>query len=159
MWIQALAPLVVVAAFGLLLRGVYLGRSSRDPVRPVTGRAVLWMAFWLALIPSLLLIVVPIYSGVSEVMVTRDGGSVSTSGRATFLEINGLWSILLLAVPVVITSAGLAAGASSHRRFVVWGGAALLTLFVFLGAWTIGLAYLPSAAGLWIAAFATPAST
>src|SRR5687767_7280827 len=71
MWIQLLAPLVMLAAVGLLVQGIYLGRQSKPTATQVgADRIARWVAFGLALIPSLLLLVVPVYSGLREVANT-----------------------------------------------------------------------------------------
>jgi len=157
MWIQLLFPLVLIAAVGVLLRGIVIGRQPGGAGVPsVRERVALRAAFLLALVSSLLLLVVPTYSGLSESASATGGARVTTMMRGTLLQANGLWVLVPLSLPVVLTAAGLAARSSAQRRSVIGSAAALLTAFVLLAAFSIGLAYLPSAAALWLAALSAP---
>jgi hypothetical protein len=157
MWIQLLFPLVLIAAVGLLLRGIVIGRQPNGAEVPsVRERVALRVAFLLALAPALLLLVVPTYSGLSESASASGGAPVTTTMRGTLLQANGLWALVPLSLPVVLTAAGLAARSSAQRRSVIRTAAALLTVFVVLGALSVGPVYLPAAAALWIAALSTP---
>lgn len=157
MWIQLLFPLVLIAPVGLLLRGIVIGRQPGGAEVPsVRERVALRVAFLLALVPSLMLLLVPTYAGLSESASSMSGVPITTMMRGTLLQANGLWVLVPLSLPVVLTAAGLAARSAAQRRSVIGPAAALLTVFVFLAAFSIGLAYLPSAAALWVSALSTP---
>ena len=157
MWIQLLFPLVLTAAGGLLLRGIVIGRQPGGAeVRSVKERVALWLAFLLAVAPSLLLLVVPTSSGLSESASASGGAPVTATIRGTLLQASGLWALVPLSLPVILTVAGLAVRSSVGRRTVLLSAAALLSLFVFLTALSLGMVYLPSAAALWVAALSAP---
>ena len=155
MWIQLLFPLIVVGAVGLLFYAAWAGRRPGAEVIASRERFALRIAFALALVPSLLLLVVPVYSGLSE--RTTTGGVRTTSWTSgTMLQANGSWILVVLLVPVALTAAGLAVRAAPQRRTVARIGATLLTVFVLLAIFTVGFFYLPAAVALWMAAFGTP---
>ena len=158
MWIQLLFPLILACAAGLLFYAVWAGRRQGAEAIASRGRFALRTAFALALIPSLLLLVVPVYSGLSE-RATASGGTGTVSEiRGTLIQSEGIWVLVVLLLPIALTAAGLAARAAPQRRTVIRIGAALLTVFVVLGSFTVGLLYLPAAVALWIAAFVTPSA-
>ena len=100
--------------------------------------ASLWLAFW----PTF-------YQGVEAKPDSQ--GTVRTS--ASLIEVNGYWVALLLLIPVALAVAGLlAARAVDYRRskgkLAVWAPAAMSLLFCFVGLFSIGLLYIPSAGAL-----------
>ena len=153
MWIQFVFPLLVVAAAGLLVRAIVIGREAVSAeFHTVRERIALRAAFALALIPSAVLLVVPVYAALTESETTSSGSPASSMSRGTLIQANGLWVLAVLFLPVVLTAAGLAARASTQRRSVIRAGALLLTAFVVLAGFSVGLLYLPSAVALWVAA-------
>jgi len=92
------------------------------------------VSFSLALAASILLLVLPVYSSV------RDG----RHGSATLIEVNGLGILVPLSVPVFIALLPLVFPKLAVRicaTIVIWG-------FAFLGGFSIGLFYIPSALAL-----------
>ncbi|MDP1860073.1 MAG: hypothetical protein Q8K82_15465 [Gemmatimonadaceae bacterium] len=154
MWIQILFPLLVVAAAALLIRALVVERLAVETrARTVVERVALATAVALALLPSLVLFIVPIYAGYTE-HVTESGGLIgaSTAG-STLVQANGLRAVLPLVLPLVLTVTPLVLRASRFRRSITRVAAVLLTVFVVLGSFSIGLLYLPSAVALWVAAW------
>lgn len=104
--------------------------------------ATLWLALW----PCA-------YSGVSTTpTVPGEGGApVELRTCASLIQVNGAWVLALLFVPVVIGGAGYLA-ARMQRRGLVWGAMGLLLAFCLVGAFSIGIYYMPSVAALAVAA-------
>jgi hypothetical protein len=105
-------------------------------------------AFALAIAGSVGFLLLPVYTSTGNGPTTHD----------TLVEVNGSDTLILLAIPVVLTAVPLLA--PQHRR-AIGACAFLLTAFAILGSWTIGLAYLPSALLLgvaWAAARGRPGS-
>ena len=153
MWIQFLFPFLIVAAAVLLIRALVIKRRPAEVRAPtVRERVALATAVALALLPSLVLLVVPVYAGFAD-RVSADGVHMGTSAaRSTLVETIGLWALLPLVLPFAITATPLAVRASRHGRSTTRVAAVLLTVFVVLGSFSIGLLYLPSAVALWVAA-------
>ena len=86
----------------------------------------------------------PVYSG--------SGGDT-----ATLIEVNGLWSALLLVIPVALTAVTLIATlpTPAHPRIMLalrWASFALLLAFCAVSILSIGIFYLPAAVATLIAA-------
>ncbi len=85
----------------------------------------------------------------------RGSGSGGEPGTAfcsgSLLEGNGSWVLFLLAIPVAVALGGLVA-AMGDRRAIIWIFAVTLVVCVFLGAFSIGIYYVPSALALIVAA-------
>ena len=127
--------------------------NRRDAV--VISTVVAHVLTWVA---ALLLVVVPVYQGVSTTAVTPGGvASESTRVTATFIEVNGLGVLTLLLAPVVLTALALMAVLTIHvrlamRRVLLWVAAVLLLGFGAVGIFSIGLFYLPAAVALVVSA-------
>ena len=87
------------------------------------------------------------------------GPAYSGSGgdTATLIEVNGLWSALLLVIPVALTAVTLIATLpnSPHPRIMLtlrWASFALLLAFCAVSILSIGIFYLPAAIATLIAA-------
>ena len=153
MWIQFLFSLLIVTAAALLIRALVIERRVIEArALTVLEHIALATAVALALLPSLALIVVPVYTGFAE-RVAENGGHVGTSAASgTLMETNGPWALLPVVLPFAITAMPLTVRASRHRRSITRVAAVLLTVFVVQGSFSIGLLYLPSAVALWVAA-------
>ena len=84
-------------------------------------------------------------------------GPVYSPSRATLIEVNGLWSALLLVIPIALTAVTLIATLPNATRphlmlTLRWASFALLILFCIIGALSIGIFYLPAAIATLIAA-------
>lgn len=104
--------------------------------------ATLFFLFW------------PIYTGVS--VSPGESGTSSVSGK-TLIEVNGLWSALLLVIPVALTAVILIAslpGALRPRLMLTlrWASFALLLAFCAVSILSIGIFYLPAAIATLVAA-------
>jgi hypothetical protein len=97
--------------------------------------------FWLVLQPC------------AYVGVTETGGPIPTTERvcASLLAVNGWWVLGLLSVPVALTTIGLLA-AIRRISWLVWGIAAVLLGFCVIGAFSVGLYYMPSVVALVVTA-------
>jgi len=89
--------------------------------------------------------------------------SVSSSGteeqhRLSLLQMNGWRILLVLGIPVVFAAIPVAFRRSGHTRTLCVAAAVLLCTYCILGALSIGIYYVPSAA-LMIAAAATTRNT
>lgn len=124
--------------------------------------AMLWLALW----PNL-------YQGVSvtSVVVAPDSEALSSTGpiretafesssrqtrtTASLVEANGLWVISLLLFPVALAAIGLLSAVMRRTaqtsgiwylwRTSGWASAVLLVVFCVVGAFSIGVFFLPSA--------------
>lgn len=112
------------------------------------SRFLRWVAFVASLTAVGLLLVVPFYSGVT-VHQSAGGPAIQETGSATLIEGNGLGALLVLAVPVVAASNALIPWRARYRRWFDVAGALVATMFSILGAFTVGLYFLPTAAALW----------
>jgi hypothetical protein len=109
----------------------------------------------LALCASVALLVLPIYARTTESAVTDATGEVthtSTSSNETLLQGEGVGSIAILLLPVVIAAVPVVL--KNDTRIRVWRTitAILLLLIVPIGYFTVGGFYLPSAVAMLIAA-------
>jgi hypothetical protein len=99
----------------------------------------LWLAFG------------PVYQGVEATPVGPDGtGGEVTRFSQSLVAANGLWVLMLLAIPVALTALGLLVvfkwnGGRAGNRLALWGLAIALLVCCGLGLFSIGLFYLPAA--------------
>ena len=116
--------------------------------------AWLWIAFW----PHS-------YQGVSATPVQVDelGNVIGTAEQevvrhsASFVEVNGIWPVLALFIPVVLTGLALIAllnweGRSPSRVLTIVGLAFVLLAFCVLGYLSFGVMYLPASLALIVSA-------
>ena len=95
-----------------------------------------------ALGASVMLVVIPVYSGTE--IDPSTGQQIQTT--ATLIQVNGKGVLFALSIPVVIAAAGWLAILYVRRPKVllVWGTAFLLTAFVFVTGFSIGMFYVPA---------------
>ncbi len=116
--------------------------------------AFLWLTFW----PHS-------YQGVSAtpVQVDERGNPVGVMEMgvervsASFIEVNGVWALLPLFIPVALTGLALMAllawsEGGVQRRILLWILTAILLGFCVLGYLSIGIMYVPAAIVLTVAA-------
>lgn len=134
--------------------------SSPAVIAASAAHALAWAAWlWVALWPHS-------YQGVSATPVQVDelGNVIGTVERevvrhsASFVAVNGLWPLLALFIPVVLTGLALMAlltwpGKSPGRVLVIGGLALALLAFCVLGYLSFGVMYLPASLGLIVATF------
>ena len=129
--------------------------ASATVAHALAWAAFLWMAFW----PHA-------YQGVSATAVQVDelgnriGPAESEVVRysASFVEVNGIWALLPLFLPVALTGVALMAlltwqGRSAGRVLIIAGLTLALLVFCFLGYLSLGIMYLPAALALIASAF------
>ena len=109
------------------------------------------LAFLLSMAATIYLLNAPLYQ-----TVHIENGGQPIQGTATLVEANGTWVVnqlvgvtLVSGVPLV-----LALRRSALQRLVTWVSALLLMGYSIAGSMTIGLAFMPSAILLLIAAIA-----
>ena len=110
--------------------------------------ATLFFLFW------------PIYSGVSVSAGPSENSTSSVSSK-TLIEVNGLWSALLIVLPIIVTAIGLIAtlpGTARPRIMLTlrWASFTFMLLFCVAGIYSIGIFYLPAAIGALVAAIVGP---
>jgi hypothetical protein len=107
----------------------------------VAVAATLWLVLW----PCS-------YVGVTATPAGPEGtGARGERVCASLIEVNGWWVLGLLSVPVILSVLGFLA-ARGRIRGLVWGIAVVLLAFCILGAFSVGLYYLPSVVALVVAA-------
>ena len=125
-----------------------LGIVSATNVSAWTAHALAWAAgVWLTFGPA--------YVGVSVTPVLRGDGSGSEATRytATLIEVNGLYVILWLLVPVVLTGIALLAvqltnNSQARRKILLWGLVVALLGLCSVTILSVGVFYLPAALAL-----------
>lgn len=126
-------------------------------ISAAVSHALAWAAFlWTVLDPCA-------YRGVSSTPVTVDGldrGQTEVVHHCAFYsEINGLWAIVPMFVPVILTGLALITlliwkGPRLGAALILGGLAIVLLAFCVLGYLSYGIMYSPSALALIIAAIA-----
>lgn len=108
-----------------------------------------WVALMAALGASIMLLIIPIYEGVTTPAVNVITGEVTGESHkisATLVQMNG-WDVLIpLSIPPVLAAVGLLAMLRTKRwrRLLVWMLAFLLAVFVFITGFSIGTFYVPA---------------
>jgi hypothetical protein len=122
-----------------------------DERRPWTAPQVMAaVAVVLAVAGAVWLIVWPCaYSGVTAISSVDGVEESRTTICRSFLDVNDASVLLILLVPVVLAAAGFV-GARTGRRGVFMAAAVLLLLFCFLGSFSVGLWFIPSAIAMLI---------
>jgi hypothetical protein len=105
---------------------------------------------------------VPVYSGVGESASSTFSGVRRVAISPSLVGVNGLWVLIPVAVPVVLT---VLVWIALHRKcsrgskqagVIAWSMVVLLCAFCVVGAFSIGVAIAPVATLLGYAAFRTP---
>jgi hypothetical protein len=109
------------------------------------------LAFLACTAATIYLLNAPFYRTVTE------SAEQSIQGTATLVEANGTWVINQLLLVTLVSGVPLfvALRRSPLQRLVTWVSALLLMAYSIAGSFTIGLAFMPSAILLLIAAIAT----
>jgi hypothetical protein len=109
------------------------------------------LAFLACTAATIFLLNAPLYRTVTE------SAEQSIQGTATLVEANGTWVINQLLLVTLVSGVPLfvALRRSPLQRLVTWVSALLLMAYSIAGSFTIGLAFMPSAILLLIAAIAT----
>ncbi len=119
-----------------------------------------WAAHALAWAAGLWFVFAPVYRGVSVTssMPGEPAGEV-TRHTATLVEVNGLYVLWLLLIPVLLTGLALLAirftdAGQARRKALLWVSALTLLAVCVVGILSIGLFYLPAALALLVATVA-----
>lgn len=105
---------------------------------------------WIALIPDA-------YKGVAVIQEAGEAPREVTGVTKSFIEMNGLWGVFTLLIPVFITLAGFQVSLrvshhTTYRNVTMWVLFAILLLLCAAGVLSIGAFYLPAAIALLAAA-------
>ena len=114
-------------------------------------RLLRWFALVTSLVAVALLLVLPIYVGVSEGQ-SVGGPTIRSDLTGTLVGVNGASVLFILAVPILAAVSALVPWPGRYRRALDILGATLVTLLSILGAFTIGMFFLPTAAALLVIA-------
>jgi hypothetical protein len=113
------------------------------------------LAFLVSIAATIYLLNAPLYQYVRVVDTASDGETIR--GTATLVEVNGTRVVIQLLVVTLVSGVPLfvALARPALQRLVTWVSALLLLAYSIAGSFTIGLAFMPSAILLLIAAIAT----
>jgi hypothetical protein len=110
-----------------------------------------WVAHALAWAAGLYLAIGPVYQGVSMTAAAPGElpGEVNTH-TATLIEVNGLYVVPLLLIPVLLTALGLLtiyfiAPGRAVRKALLWLSAVALAAYCIVAIFSLGVFYLPAA--------------
>ena len=110
-------------------------------------RLLRWFALVTSLVAVALLLVLPLYGGVSE-RQSVGGPAVRSSHTGTLIGVNGLGVLFILAIPILAAVSAVLPWPAAYRRATDIVGATVVTILSVLGAFTIGMFFLPTAASL-----------
>lgn len=152
---------LMLASLGLVIRAVLQSPSSVTPIPPARRWDTLLAlaGFGAALFASVSVIVLPGHTTVSVSESADPSGGfrpVVEETRRTLLEANGPQVLVPLAVPIGLAAVPLAFPRSRWRRVIQATAATLVSTFVVITGFSIGMAYLPSAILLFAAAALGP---
>jgi len=148
---------LMLASLGLVIRAVLQSPSRASAIPPARRWDTLLAlaGFGAALFASSSMIVLPAYTTVSVSESSDPSGGVRPvveEARQTSWEANGPQVLVPLAVPVALAAVPLAFPRSRWRRVIQATAATLVSTFVVITGFSIGMAYLPSAVLLFVAA-------
>jgi hypothetical protein len=145
----------------------YCGKRTIGTVRDYLVKSMILavIAFVLALVASVALLVIPFYSGTgSGVSLECDAAGVCREvvrvpeviDSQTLLEVNGPRILVILTIPVLITGAALAAGWTRRARMLRIIATGVLFAGALLSMFSIGVFYIPSLIALALSVIVTP---
>ena len=113
------------------------------------------LAFLASIAMTIYLLNAPLYQHVETVLT--ENGEETIQSTATLVEVNGTRAVFQLLVVTLASGMPLfvALRRSTLQRLLTWVSALLLMAYSIAGSFTIGLAFMPSAILLLIAAIAT----
>jgi len=95
----------------------------------------------------------PVYQGFETGRAAPPGVAATPwEERATLAEVNGSRIYMTLLIPILLAGAPLLFPRPAGRRVASWLGGTLLLAFSILGAFTVGLLFLPAALAVLLAA-------
>ena len=117
-----------------------------------------WAAHTLAWVAGVGLAFIPFYQGqsVTASLPGEPGGEV-TRFSSTLVETNGLYAMLLLLIPILLTGIALLAiqfpnRGQPGRKVLLWGLAVVFLGLCAVAMFSVGLFYVPAALALLVAA-------
>jgi hypothetical protein len=113
------------------------------------------LAFLVSVAATIYLLNAPLYQHVETVLT--ESGEKTIQDTATLVEVNGSWVVYQLCAVTLVSGVPffVALRRSALQRIVTWVSALLLMAYSIAGSFSIGLAFMPSAILLLIAAIAT----
>jgi hypothetical protein len=110
-----------------------------------------WFALATSLIAVVVLLFIPLYDGIT-VRQSVGGPAEQWTQSDTLIGVNGLVALFALAIPVLAAVNALLPWPARNRRRADIIGAVVASAFSLLGAFTVGLFFLPTAAALIVVA-------
>jgi hypothetical protein len=144
-------PGFVLAAVAIVLWSAIASRKHMAGPASIRQNLALNVAVLLGLVATIWLLLAPSYAWSSE---SQAAGGVTSSraiGTGTLLDANGLSALIPLLVPMVLLGAAAVGRRSAARRAITLAAAIVLTAFVGVASFSIGLFFLPAAVALWVA--------
>lgn len=149
---QLVLPSFVLAVVSLLLWSALASWRGQVPAA-VTQRERIarGLGVVLSVVPVLWLLFVPTYGVRTETMASGGSSRSSTTSAATLLEVEGPSALIPLLLPLALLAVPVVGWRAAKRRTITRLAAILLTVFVVLGSFTVGLFFVPAALALWMA--------
>jgi hypothetical protein len=145
-------PSFVVAVVSLLLWSALASWRGQLPAAVTRReRMALRLGVVLGLVPVLWFLFIPTYGVRTETMAAGGSSPSSTTSTATMLEVVGPSVLIPLLLPLALLAVPVVGWRAAKRRTITKLAAILLTVFVVLGSFTVGLFFIPSALALWMA--------
>jgi len=141
---------MIIGGLGLTIGSLIQG--ARRPVsslsRTRTGRFLAWLALGSALLATTFYLVVPTYTSVTFSEVSPgvpEGVPTAVETHQTLVQVNGPSALLPLAVPALMAALPVVFAARRWSGAITSAMAMLLSAFVLITGFSIGIAYFPSA--------------
>jgi hypothetical protein len=145
-------PAFVLAVVILLLWSALASWRGQLPAAvSQRERIALGLGVVLGLVPVIWLLFIPTYGVWTETMAAGGSARSSTTGSATILEVEGPSALIPLLLPLALLAVPVVGWRAAKRRAITRLAAILLTVFVVLGSFTVGLFFVPAALALWMA--------
>jgi hypothetical protein len=112
------------------------------------GRRLALLALVLSIVAAGYLVFAPLY----ETSTLAGNSAIVSTGRATLLQVNGWTALIPVLIPVLICGVVVYRTRTLPARGAPAVGAALLSVLVVLGGFSIGMFYAPSAVTMLLAA-------
>lgn len=144
-------PGFVLAAVAIVIWSAVASRKHAAGPASMRENLALNVAILLGLIATLWLLLAPSYSWSSESQTAGGVASSRETGTSTLLDVNGLSALIPVLVPMVLLGAAAVGRRSAARRAITFTAAIVLTAFVMIASFSIGLFFLPAAVALWVA--------
>lgn len=144
-------PGFVLAAIAIVLWSAVSSRKHVADPTSIRENMAVNIAVLLGLIATIWLLFAPSYAWSSESQTAGGVTSSRATGTSTLIDANGLSALIPVLVPLVLLGAAAVGRRSAARRAITLAAAIVLTAFVMVASFSIGLFFLPAAVALWVA--------